>query len=248
MGFRGLSLKFTRGLALFSLVGLVGCAGNGEFRDEFDPWEGFNRGVYSFNKTVDTYALKPVAQGYRYVTPDFVDTGVTNFFNNINELFVSANDLLQFKFKRAGTDLGRFAINSTIGVLGLIDVASDLGMRRNDEDFGQTLGAYGVGAGNYLVLPFLGPSSVRDAVGVGVKLYSDPLNLIDPSVVQYAVYGLRIVDDRADLLDAENVLKTAALDEYIFVRDAYLQKRRDLVYDGNPPPEPDYIDDLPPIP
>lgn len=217
-------------------LGLAGCA-TGMDRDPRDPIEPFNRAMYSFNETVDKVVLKPLAKGYQAITPAPVDKGVTNFFNNLGDLRSAVNNLLQFKVGRAVSDVGRFAINSTIGVLGLMDVASNMDLPRYNEDFGQTLGVWGVGPGPYIVLPFFGPSSGRDGVGVVVDWFTDPIMLIDDDAVRWAVRGLKVVDTRADLLGASRILDQAALDPYAFVRDAFLQQRQSLVYDGNPPEE-----------
>lgn len=196
---------------------------------ESDPWEGFNRGVFSFNETLDKYLLKPVAQGYDYVTPSPVRTGIGNFFNNIGEISTVANDLLQGKFKQAGLDSTRFLVNTTVGVAGLMDIGSRIGLERHDEDFGQTLGYWGLGSGPYLMLPFLGPSTVRDTAGLVPDYYISPYNNIDDNTIRYSLRGLQIVDLRANLLEAE---KLVAGDRYSFFREAYLQRREFLVRDG----------------
>lgn len=216
--------------------------------DPNDPLEGFNRAMYSFNDGVDRYVLKPVARGYDAVTPAPVQKGVSNFFSNLDDVVVIVNDLLQFKFKRAARDTGRFLVNSTLGLFGLIDWASDMGLEKNNEDFGQTLGYWGVPEGPYVVLPFLGPSTLRDTGGLYVDTaYLDPVynelheDWPPPSRENTdAVWGMTIlktIDTRAKLLKAEKIMDQAALDPYIFLREAYLQRRKNLVYDGNPPVE-----------
>ncbi|MEZ5524433.1 MAG: VacJ family lipoprotein [Pseudomonadales bacterium] len=195
-----------------------------------DPWEGWNRAVWKFNKTADTYFLKPVAKGYDWVTPKPVDDGISNVFDNLGETRNFLNDVLQFKFADAGTDLARFVINSTVGVLGIFDVASRWGLDRNEEDFGQTLAAWGVESGPYLVLPFLGPSTVRDGIGLIPDIYSVPQAYIDHDQTRYSVYATDFIDTRADLLDVEELVQG---DEYSFVRDVYLQRRAFLVTDGD---------------
>jgi len=221
-------------LILATMTALVGCA-SGPDRDPRDPLEDFNRAAYSFNDLLDRALIEPLAQGYNYITPAPVNRGVTNFFNNLRDLRSAVNNLLQFKIGRAFSDVGRVAVNSTIGILGLMDVASNMNLPRYDEDFGQTLGVWGFGSGPYIVLPVFGPSSGRDAIGVVADWYTDPILYINDDPTRYALRGLSIVDTRADLLSASRVLQQAALDPYAFIRDAYLQRRENLVYDGNPP-------------
>jgi len=194
-----------------------------------DPWEGFNRKIYGFNKFLDTYALKPVAKGYNWVMPEPVNDGVSNVFDNLGETKNFINNVLQFKFSDAGTDVARFVINTTVGVLGLFDAASRLELERNEEDFGQTLAAWGVKSGPYLVLPFLGPSTVRDGIGLVPDHYSVPQAYIDHDQTRWSVYAVDIIDTRAGLLDAEELILG---DEYSFIRDVYLQRREFLATDG----------------
>ena len=221
---------------------IQGCATGTDPRDPFEP---FNRGVYNFNEGVDRAILQPVARGYRAVLPQFIRSSVSNFFSNINDIVVALNNLLQGKFVAAYTDIGRVAINSTIGLLGLFDVASDAGIEKHDEDFGQTLGRWGFADGPFIMLPLLGPSTGRDTVGRVGDYFSDPLTYVDPTHNRYQLFGTRIVNRRAELLDASTVLQTAALDPYEFVRDAYLQRRRHLIYDGAPPADRDFLDPPP---
>jgi len=213
---------------------LSGCATNGDPRDPFEP---VNRGIYHFNDAVDKAVLKPVAQGYRAVLPTPVRSGVDNFFSNIDDIFVTANNLLQFKFKTAASDFARLLANSTLGIGGIFDVATSFGLEKHEEDLGQTLGYWGIGNGPYLVIPLTGPSTVRDAIGSFAQSYYDPIWNLNNVAVRNSLAGLRVVSDRADLLDAEKVLDEAALDPYTFLRDAYLQQRRSMIYDGNPPRE-----------
>ncbi|MDH4285501.1 MAG: VacJ family lipoprotein [Gallionellaceae bacterium] len=221
-------------LLLVSLV-LGGCAST--HHNPKDPLESFNRGMYQFNDTVDKYALKPVAQGYNTAVPRPVKLMISNFFSNLNDITVAINNLLQLKIADAASDCGRVVINSTIGLLGIADVATPIGLKKHNEDFGQTLGYWGVGSGPYLMLPFLGPSSIRDGVGLATDSTTDVVWRIDPVDVRNGTAATRVVDTRADLLDKEKVLDTAAVDRYAFIRDAYLQRRRSLVYDGDPPRE-----------
>lgn len=222
--------------ALASLVLLSGCASTGNPRDPLEP---INRGIYTFNDAVDTTLLKPAAELYRGLVPRFVRTGVHNVFSNINDVIVALNNLLQGKFVNAVSDVGRIAVNTTVGLLGLLDVATEIGLEKHDEDFGQTLGYWGIGDGPYIVLPILGPSNLRDTVGVFVDFKTDPITYIDPTRDRNIVWGVRAVNRRSELLEASKILETAALDPYEFVRDAYLQRRRNLVYDGSPPKEQD---------
>jgi len=191
--------------------------------------------MYSVHDGIDTVLLKPVATGYAAVLPDPVQTGVTNFFSNIGDVMIAVNNLLQGKVKDAGSDLGRVAINTTLGVAGIFDVASSEGIPKHDEDFGQTFGRWGVGEGAYVFLPILGPRNVRDTAGVWLDLWLDPVNYIDDVPVRNSLWALRAVNVRANLLPADKVIEEAALDKYSYIRDAYLQNRRNLVYDGNPP-------------
>lgn len=214
---------------------LAGCATGGSARDPLEP---LNRAIFGFNETFDQVLMKPVAQGYRAVLPEMVRTGVTNFFSNIEDVWIAANNLLQGKPENALQDVMRVAINTVIGLGGLIDVASDAGLDKHDEDFGQTLGRWGIGSGPYLVLPFLGASTLRDGIGLlGVDYAVDPVWNIDHMPMRNTLYSGRSVNARANALDAVRVMEEAALDKYRFVRDAYLQRRRSLVYDGDPPTE-----------
>jgi phospholipid-binding lipoprotein MlaA len=223
-------------VAMIALVGVLGgCATSGNPRD---PIEGFNRVMYAFNEGVDTVLIKPVAQGYDAVLPAPVRTGVSNFFGNLADFFIGVNNLLQGKPDQAASDLGRVLINSTIGLLGLIDVASDAGLEKHEEDFGQTFGRWGVGSGAYVVVPIFGPRTVRDTVGLVIDMAVDPVSNVDHVPTRNALRALRIVDTRADRLPADKVIEEAALDKYSYVRDGYLQRRRNLIHDGNAPREP----------
>lgn len=224
--------------AITSLAMLGGCATTGT-GDPRDPLEPMNRAIYTLNDGVDTVLMKPLAEVYQGVVPPIVRTGISNVFSNLNDVIVALNNLLQGKGVAALNDLSRIMFNSTIGLLGIIDVATELGIEKNDEDFGQTLGYWGVGDGPYLVVPFIGPSTIRDFTGRIVDWETDPTSYIDPTRDRNAVQGFRLVTRRAELLSASKVLEVAALDEYEFLRDAYLQRRRNLIYDGNPPREKD---------
>lgn len=195
-----------------------------------DPWEGFNRVVYAFNDKADQYFLKPVAKGYRAVTPDPVEDSFSNMFSNLNELRNILNDALQWKWGQAGNDAGRFLINSTVGIVGLFDIAKHAGLERSDgEDFGQTLAVWGVGNGPYVVLPFLGPSSLRDSAGLPVDFKSDAISYIDHVPTRNVTRASDYLVQRAALLKAEALVSG---DKYIFLRDAYLQRRQYLINDG----------------
>ncbi len=220
-------------LLLAAAAFLSGCASNGDPRDPLEP---MNRGIHAFNEKVDQYAMKPLAQGYRAIAPQFVETGVRNFFSNLDDVTVMANNLLQFKIAQGTSDFMRLAVNSTLGFAGLLDIASEMGLRKHNEDFGQTLGHWGLGSGPYLVLPLLGPSSFRDTAGLVVdNYYAEPVRWINDSGTRDRTRALRVVSRRADLLDAKEAVDAAALDNYEFTRDFTLERRRALVYDGRPP-------------
>jgi phospholipid-binding lipoprotein MlaA len=221
-------------LALTAASVLGGCATSGNPRD---PIEGFNRAIFDINDGLDKALVKPIAQGYASGLPAPVRQGVTNFFSNIDDLFIATNNLLQGKLPEAASDVGRVAVNTTIGLLGVMDVASSLGLEKHDEDFGQTLGRWGVGSGPYLVLPFFGSSTLRDAGGLVVNLAADPVGHVHDVPVRNGVLVTRVINDRANYLPAEKIVEEAALDRYSYMRDAYLQSRRYRIYDGDPPRE-----------
>ncbi len=228
---------------------LSGCA---SMNNRQDPLEKMNRAVFSFNEKFDEYVFEPTARGYRTVVPDPIEMIIGNFFSNIGDVAVTANSLLQLKFADAAASSSRILINTTFGFLGAIDLAShisqvsDIDISKRNEDFGQTLGYYGVGTGPYLVLPFMGPSTVRDTVGIGVDtVIFDPLrsslyNKFDFLTVRLPVTTVQMIDIRAGMLDFDKTLEEAALDKYEFVRDAYLQRRKSLVKDRNIPKEKDF--------
>ncbi|MDO6563839.1 VacJ family lipoprotein [Amphritea sp. 1_MG-2023] len=196
---------------------------------DVDPWEGFNRSMFGFNDALDRYALKPVARGYKAITPNILEAGIGNFFSNLGDVGSLVNNLLQLKGEAAGQDLGRVVFNTTVGLVGLIDVATPMGLPEHNEDFGQTLGYWGVKTGPYLVLPFLGPSNVRDGIGLIPDSMLDPVGEIDPIPTRNQLYTLRVIDTRMKLLGAEQLLSG---DRYTAMRDAYLQRREFLVNDG----------------
>lgn len=224
-------------LTIFGMA-LVGCASipAGEMKSKNDPFEPMNRAVFTFNEALDDYVMTPVAKVYRFVLPEFVRERISNIFSNIGDIYTSVNNLLQGKPKEAADDLVRVFVNTTLGLGGMFDVATAGGMEKRKEDFGQTLGVWGVKPGPYLVLPFFGASNIRDTAGFFVDIKTDILFQQIPDVgVRNTVTGVRIVDMRAKYLDSSNLLQEAAIDKYTFVRDAYFQRRQNLVYDGNPP-------------
>jgi phospholipid-binding lipoprotein MlaA len=224
---------------------LTGCA-SVQTPTPGDPLEGLNRTVFKFNDTVDTYALKPVAKGYQWAVPQPVRSSVTNFFSNVGDVYIAANELLQLKIADGVGDVMRVVINTVFGVGGLFDVATLAKLPKHSSDFGITLGHYGVPSGPYLVLPLLGPSTVRDTAGLAVDYYGNPLSYVQPSSVSWALYGVNLVNTRANLLTTVDVLSGAAIDKYSFIRNAYLQRRRFLISgtDGSDN-VPNYDDSLP---
>ncbi|EJL08275.1 MULTISPECIES: MlaA family lipoprotein [Pseudomonas] len=196
---------------------------------EDDPWESINRPIFTFNDTIDTYALKPLAQGYQAVTPQFLEDGIHNFFRNIGDVGNLANDILQAKPHAAAVDTARLLMNTTIGVAGFFDVSTKMGLQRNDEDFGQTLGYWGVGSGPYVMLPFFGPSTLRDAPAKYVDSFTEPYRYVNDVPVRNSAFALDLVDTRASLLSSEKLISG---DKYTFIRNAYLQNREFKVKDG----------------
>ena len=223
---------------LLVAAGLAGCA-TPQRPDPLEPW---NRKVYAFNEGLDNAVLKPTATVYQKVVPSPVRTAATNFFNNIYDLWSATNLFLQGRVTDGLSDVMRFGSNTVFGILGLADVASEMGLERHNEDFGQTLGRWGVGPGAYIVWPVLGSSTVRDSVALPLEMRITPETFVSPVRASNSLLGLRLINTRANLLQASSMLDGIALDKYTFVRDAYLQRRRSLVYDGDPPPlddEPD---------
>lgn len=202
-----------------------------------DPLEPINRGLFSFNNTFDHYLFKPIAKGYDAVVPSPIKTGVSNVFQNMSDVQSIVSSGLQLKGAKMGDDMGRVLLNTTMGVGGIFDLATPMGIERGNEDFGQTLGYWGIGAGPYLVLPFLGPSSTRDIVGRVVDGQTDPLGYVSSVPVRNSLTGLRVVDARVSLFPVEGLANQAALDRYTFFRSAYLQRRESLVLDGKRPKE-----------
>lgn len=211
------------------LAGLGGCASKGNPKDPFEP---FNRSMFAFNDAVDQAALKPAATVYRKALPTFVQTGVANFFGNLSDAWSGVNNLLQGKGEDGMSDITRFTLNSTLGMAGVLDIASEAGLQKHNEDFGQTLGSWGVPSGPYLMLPLLGPSTLRDAAVIRLDIAADPWAYIMPVHTRNIGIALRAVDQRAAVLDASNLMEEAALDRYEFIRDGFLQRRQSRVFDG----------------
>jgi len=227
-----------RTLAALALALLSACAtvpAGSTVSATVDPWEGWNRNVFSFNEGLDRVVLKPVAETYRDVVPEFVRTAVNNMLNNIYDVWSTANHLLQGKVT-SGIEMGMRVINNTVfGVLGIFDTATATGLPRRSEDFGQTLGVWGIPSGPYLVLPLLGPSTPRDTVGFLVDRQTAPSALPETATGRYSVTGIELVNARTNLLSAGSLVDDVALDKYSFIRDGYLSRRRDALYDGAPP-------------
>ncbi len=221
-------------LMLLSVLGMPAHA-FAEESGSVDPYEKFNRTMFAVHEAIDGALTKPLAKGYDQVVPLPVKMSVGNAFGNIGDLWIGANSAMQGKFSEAGTDFGRLLINSTLGIFGLFDVASEMGIEKHDEDFGQTLGAWGYKDSAYVFLPVLGPKTVRDTLGFGVDTLIDPVSSTSPVSARNSLLALRVVDIRAGLLPSDKLIDEAALDKYAYIRDAYLQRRRNQVFDGRPP-------------
>jgi phospholipid-binding lipoprotein MlaA len=237
------------GLMVAFCLSLSGCATTtvgGGMRGGADPFEPFNRAVAGFNAGVDKAIVKPLSQVYRFVTPRVIQGMVGNFFSNLDDVWVSANNLLQGKPKAALSDITRFTINTVFGFLGTVDIATEMGLEKNREDFGQTLGVWGVSPGPYVMLPVIGPSSLRDSSALIVDSYAYPLRFVNDATVRWSMYGLRAVDTRAGLLLAEKFMDNASFDDYSFLRNGFFQRRYSQIYDGNPPESatPKYDDEI----
>ncbi len=227
-------------LVISSVLG--GCATTS---NEKDPWEGWNRGTQEFNDDLDKAVVKPLAKGYLWITPKFVDNGITNFFSNMNDIGVTVNDFLQLKMVQGGMDASRFLVNTTAGVAGFIDVAKMINLPKHNEDFGQTLGFWGVPSGNYLVMPFMGPSSPREVAGAVGDALLNPLTYTFAfagggaavSAVNAGAKTVDVTDTRADLMTTEKIVDEASVDRYSFIKNAYQQRREYLLHDGNVPEE-----------
>ena len=216
-------------MILALLLALAGCA-TGPNANPRDPFEPFNRGVMRFNDGIDAALLKPVATAYKEGVPPLIRTGVSNFFGNLSDVWSFVNSVLQLKLQNAGETWIRLNVNTFFGLGGILDIASDLNIERHREDFGQTLGRWGVDSGPFIMLPLLGPSTLRDTVALPVDMHFDPLRHVGDG--REGLYVLRVIDARANLLRVSSVLEEAALDKYSFTRDAYLQRRRAAIYDS----------------
>lgn len=237
--FKNLYQKTLTGLILTLTLFLTsGCATLDGPANPDDPFERYNRSMFAFNDAIDRAVIKPVAKGYDYVMPDFASKGVSNFFSNIDDIIVFFNELLQFKFNDALATSARFLYNTTFGLFGLIDFATHMDLPKKNEDFDQTLAVWGVPSGPFIVLPVLGPQTVRGTAGYSIdSTYFDPVfNSIDKPEDRFAAVALKFIDIRAGLLKASNILETTP-DQYAFTRDAWLARRQFLIYDGNPPDE-----------
>jgi len=229
-------------LAIAACAVLAGCATPSNPQD---PLEKFNRASFAFNDTVDRVALKPAATAYKNVLPGFVQTGVGNFFGNLSDVWSSANNFLQGKGEAGATDFMRVALNSTFGIFGILDIASEAGLQKHNEDFGQTLGYWGVPSGPFLMLPLLGPSTIRDTAALPADRWADPWKYKDPHNWRNIGTGVRVIDQRASLLEASNLFEEAALDRYDFIRDGYMQRRQSQVFDGESQRSSDAEQDAP---
>jgi phospholipid-binding lipoprotein MlaA len=236
-----LSRRLAKTLAISILLLLQACASvkNADVRD---PWESLNRSVYNFNEVLDNAAIKPAAKVYTAVLPSPVRTGIHNFLGNLGDVWTLANTAMQLKGQAAAETFMRISVNTVFGLGGVLDVASEMRLEKRNEDFGQTLGYWGVKSGPYLVLPLLGPSTLRDSLATPIDMQGNAVQQFNDTATRNALTGLRVMDVRSSLLEPLDVIKAAALDPYTFVRDAYLQKRENDVYDGNPPDRFDYSD------
>jgi phospholipid-binding lipoprotein MlaA len=238
------SRRVLAAVAVALAVALAGCA-TSPGKNE-DPWEPMNRSLYKVHDALDRAVLHPVTEGYVKIVPDFIRKGVSNVFNNIDDAFSAINGVLQWKLDKAGNDLGRVMVNSLFGVAGLIDVASDLGIERGNEDFGLTFAHWGLPPGPYLFVPGFGPTTIRDGSGVIVRIATGPVSFIPDVNVRNVLWGVGFIDQRSQLLGVQEIVETAALDKYAFIRNAYFQRRRYLFYDGKPPPEDEDEEDAKP--
>ena len=223
------------------IVFISGCATTGAI-DERDTIEGFNRTMYSFNQGMDKVLFNPVAKFYQAITPDFIEKGISNIFNNIDDISIIANDILQLKIGQAYSDIARFVFNSTLGFAGFRDVSSQMGLEKHDEDFGQTLAVWGVGAGPYIVTPFFGPTTLRDATSLVVDdiLLNPVAYLNNNDALKAGILTLNYIDIKADLLTTNELVNEAALDQYEFTKNAYFSKRESQINDGRLEPLPDF--------
>ena len=244
---RSLCVRALLAMMIGALLSLGGCASTQNFAQEarggpgarLDPWESWNRKVFAFNEGLDEKVLKPVATGYAKVVPQFMRQGVDNFFANAADGWSAVNNVLQGKAEPAFSDVVRFTTNTVLGFLGVLDIASEFGLQHYYEDFGQTLGRWGFGAGAYIVWPLIGSSTVRETIALPLDRTASPSVYINNGSYQFGIVGLQIINTRAKFLGASQVIDDIALDKYAFIRDAYLQRRRSLVFDGDAPRAPD---------
>ncbi|NOQ36851.1 MAG: VacJ family lipoprotein [Methylococcaceae bacterium] len=222
-------------IIVLSFIFLTACTTTGQH--SIDPWEDWNRDVQSFNDDLDEHVMRPIAEGYEWIMPSFASQGVSNFFSNIDDIGVTLNDFLQGKFLQGSQDGARFLINSTLGIGGLFDVAAELELTKNNEDFGQTLGVWGLPTGYYMVVPFVGPSSPRGIVGLIGDSATDPISYVASPYISTGLSVLNAIDTRANMLTLGKIADEAALDRYLFFRDSYIARRKYLVYDGEIPDE-----------
>lgn len=237
-----LAMRSTAALVVGLSLLVAGCVAPPAKKDPRDPFERVNRATFKFNDALDRAVLRPVAKGYKKVTPSFVQTGVSNFFSNLEQPRVIVSDLLQAKFKPAASDTGRFLLNTTIGLGGLLDPATAAGLDKNDEDLGQAFGKWGIGPGPYLMVPFFGPSTVRDGIGRIGQVYIHPLHYVENDAWRYSLEGLGVIDTRVGLLETDQAL-ASAYDRYAFIRNAFLQRREYQVTDGNVSPVDEELED-----
>ena len=241
-------LSVRKSMLVLVSVALMTSGCTARFANPDDPLETYNRAMFGFNEVVDKAAIKPVAEAYVTVTPQFVRTGVGNFFGNVGDVWIGLNNFLQGKPVDGVNDLMRFVFNSTLGIFGLLDIATEMGMPKHDEDFGQTLGRWGVGEGAYFVVPFFGPRTVRDTVVLPIDLYGDDVWGVTHIPTRNTFTALRLAHVRANLLGIDKTLEEGTLDKYAYARDFYLQQRRYKVHDGSPPVEYEdcsYLDSAP---
>lgn len=233
--------RFLVGMVL--VVGLAGVAVADESENPRDPWEGYNRVIFGFNEAIDEVLIKPIAIGYEYIVPEPIRILVTNVFSNIGDVVIGINDILQGRGEQAVNDFGRVIINTTLGFGGLFDVAGNAGWYKSTNDFGVTFGRWGAPTGPYFVLPFLGPSNIRDTVGWAADIAASPLSIVvkDPTAF-YTSWGVNFINTRANLFPAEKIIEQAATDKYSYLRDAFMQNRLNLINEGAPPPGLD-VDD-----
>lgn len=237
-----LSITFVLITALLASGCAVLPAAPKEERSSADPWEPLNRQIHGFNSGFDKVTLKPLAKGYEMITPKFLRIGIRNFSSNLRTPLNAINSFLQGKFKYGFSESGRFLANSTIGLFGVLDVAKEMGLEKHNEDFGETFAAWGIPDGPYVVLPILGPSTVRDAITIPLNILADPLIWYDNASVRDKLYLIRVVDLRQKLFTAESLLE-GSQDRYLSIREAYLQNRRFLIYDGDPPVDDDFYEE-----